>query len=151
MLLQSLDVVRYSHIVMLHRLRLWLLVLAALLNSGGMGYWVCHDQVRSGSFWLKVCSEDISAPWSVSSPTPTDGCLRLDVRACDCHFVSIDAPRPNASSYEATIVWGDAPLLAAPLLCPHAAVRQACVPYSLAPPPQNPHTEAPTFRAPPVS
>ncbi|MFN3690421.1 MAG: hypothetical protein ACK4UU_05795, partial [Fimbriimonadales bacterium] len=93
------------------RVRLWLLVLVALLNSGGMGYWVCHDQVRSGSFWLRVCSEDVSAPWSNAPVSPLSDYPSLDIRACDCHFVAVDVPLPSQPSLQLGCILSDAPLL----------------------------------------
>lgn len=78
----------------LKRLGWWLLMLVALLNSGGIGYWVCHQQINSASFWLKACAGDqgqserlipVSAPISA-----------IHARSCDCMFYSVDVPVPQA-------------------------------------------------------
>ncbi|MFN7019192.1 MAG: hypothetical protein ACK4RG_07940 [Fimbriimonadales bacterium] len=135
---------------MTNRARLWLLMLVALLNSGGMGYWVCHDQIRSGSFWLKVCSEDVSTPWSNTLALPPNDYPTLDVRACDCHFVAVDAPLPHQLSMTLGFVWSDAPVLLPPAT--DLAVQAVVIvsPTSHAPPQNNSHTKAPTLRAPPA-
>ncbi|MCS7300587.1 MAG: hypothetical protein NZ556_03425 [Fimbriimonadales bacterium] len=135
---------------MWQRARLWGLLLVALLNSGGMGYWVCHDQVRSGSFWLKVCSEDVSAPWSVELPPSANDTVRIDARACDCHFVRIDAPPPTAPVWQAFVAWGEALLMPEPVIDTSAMQHCACLSHPIAPPPDNPHTQTPAFRAPPA-
>lgn len=140
----------YSCIAVWRCARLWLLTLVALLNSGGMGYWVCHDQIRSGSFWFKVCSEDVSAPWGFDAPAPVSENAALNARSCDCRFVSADVSPPSASAHITALVWGDAPPLPATVLCPRLAQRRACLPSILAPPPKNPLVEAPALRAPPA-
>lgn len=125
-------------------------MLVALLNSGGMGYWVCHDQVRSGSFWLKVCSEDVSAPWNNASALPLSDCPTLDVRACDCHFVAVDVPLPNQLSLPLGFVCGDAPAILPSVTDLAAQAVVIASPTSHSPPLHNPHTKTPTLRAPPA-
>ncbi|GIV16585.1 MAG: hypothetical protein KatS3mg022_2020 [Armatimonadota bacterium] len=140
----------YTMVAMRARVQLWLLMLVALLNSGGAGYWVCHGQVRSGSFWLKVCSEDVSAPWSAQPPAPQNRGDQLDTRSCDCHFAAVDALTSRTPSSIATVAWDDAPLLLTRLPCAWEFVDPIYFSGAFAPPPQNPHTRTPSFRAPPA-
>jgi len=142
---------RYTLRVALRRVKLWMLLLVALLNSGGMGYWVCHDQVRSGCFWLRACSEDVSfvlqadaAPQPTTTPT-------LDVRVCDCEFVALTAPVPTASSLDAPLHWGDAVLLwESQSLLPTLSLY-LCVSRSNSPPTRDARYDYPPFRAPPTA
>lgn len=140
----------YTLRVALRRVKLWMLLLVALLNSGGMGYWVCHDQVRSGCFWLRACSEDVSfvlqadaAPQPTTTPT-------LGVRACDCEFVALTAPVPTPNSLDALLHRGEgAPLRESQSLLPTLSLY-LCVPRSKSPPTRDARYDYPPFRAPPT-
>ncbi|OYT75011.1 MAG: hypothetical protein CFK49_05540 [Armatimonadetes bacterium JP3_11] len=129
---------------------MWLLMLVALLNSGGAGYWVCHDQIRSGSFWLKVCSEDVSAPWSVKPPRQKDNNTLLDQRSCDCHFIAVDAIPSHPPHSIVAVGWDDAPLLLTWTQGELECADLIQFPDTPSPPPQYLHTYPHTLRAPPA-
>lgn len=90
---------------------MWALLFVALLNSGGMGYWVCHEQVRSGCFWLRACSDDVSlALQPIQAPLPSST-PALQARPCDCEFVALTAPVPSSSATDVPCAWVDLALL----------------------------------------
>ena len=141
----------YTTIVAISRVKLWVLILVALLNSGGMGYWVCHDQVRSGCFWLRVCSEDVSFALRLPEAPKHSGAPVWDKRPCDCLFVTLTAPLPTRSISDAPLHWGK-PLLLHELhsLAPARSVYLR-IPRDKAPPPSSAFCAHPLLRAPPTA
>ncbi len=87
------------------RLRVALLLIIAVWNSGGLGYWVCHGQIQSSCFWLKVCPEDHSdTPAYALIPLPPPETVQIVPQLCDCHFVSISVPVPQAPEIQQGVV-----------------------------------------------
>lgn len=141
----------YTIGVALRRIQLWALWVVVLLNSGGMGYWVCHDEVRSGSFWLRGCSEDVEFALHAIAPTTPPTTPALNLRSCDCEFVAVTAPVPPRGNYDAPQAWHDVPLLQtsydfATMLCMNLPT-----PRIHAPPPKSSPLRLTLWRAPPTA
>lgn len=70
------------------------LVLIALLNSGGIGYWSCCGQICSVSFWLQVCTD--GCPPATAAPEPVQHSSQAAFASihCDCQFVPLDTSLP---------------------------------------------------------
>ncbi len=89
----------------MRRLRVALLLVIALWSSGGIGYWVCHGQIQSSCFWLKVCPEDQSdTPTSPLIPLSPPETVQIVPQPCDCHFVSISVPVPQTPEIKQGVV-----------------------------------------------
>ncbi|BCW95137.1 MAG: hypothetical protein KatS3mg018_0619 [Fimbriimonadales bacterium] len=141
---------RYTGSVAVKRIRLWALLFIALLNSGGMGYWVCHEQVRSGCFWLRACSDDVSLVLQATQPPLPSSTPALQARPCDCEFVALTAPVPAPSQADAPLVWADAPLLHT-LHELSVAYERLPIPANHSPPPSSSSIRSHHLRAPPVA
>jgi hypothetical protein len=132
------------------RLRLWLLILVALLNSGGMGYWVCHNQVRSGSFWLKACSEGVKLPWTLEKFAPRCHPEHLSAIGCDCLFIGEDGLVPTGATLKISGVWQASQPFPTPQLETPILLGKAILPPYVAPPPQHRLVFHLSLRAPPA-
>lgn len=83
------------------RLKVALLLIIALWNSGGIGYWVCHGQIQSSCFWLRVCPEDHEPiPYDALIPSPLPETVQIVPSPCDCHFENVNIPIPKAPKVE---------------------------------------------------
>lgn len=88
------------------QLKVALLLIIALWNSGGIGYWVCHGQIQSSCFWLRVCPEDQQPiPYDALMAPPSSEVLQIASSVCDCHFEGINIPVPKAPEVEQGKVW----------------------------------------------
>lgn len=85
----------------MHRLKVTLLLIIALWNSGGIGYWVSQGQIQSSCFWLRVCSKDQEpTPYDALIPSPLPEAVQIVPSPCDCHFESVNIPVPKTPEVE---------------------------------------------------
>ena len=135
----------------IRRVQWWVMLLVALLNSGGLGYWVCHGQVRSGSFWLRVCSEDVSFALRAKAAPKRSDAIAWDKRSCDCQFVTLTVPLPTCSISDAPLHWGEPILLHEQYSLSPARSVYLRIPRDKAPPPSSAFCAHPLLRAPPTA
>jgi hypothetical protein len=137
--------------VAIRRVQWWVMLLVALLNSGGLGYWVCHGQVRSGSFWLCACSEDVSFALRAKAAPKRSDAIAWDKRSCDCQFVTLTVPLPTRSSRDAPLHWGEPILLHEQYSLSPVRSVYLRIPRAKAPPLSSAFCAHPRLRAPPTA
>ncbi|GBC93533.1 hypothetical protein HRbin15_02030 [bacterium HR15] len=88
-----------------------LLVLIALLNSGGIGYWSCCGQICSASFWLPVCIDNCPPSTTAFNLSRDHSHPIFAFLPCECQFVSVEVLPPLAWKPVIVVQLGEAPSL----------------------------------------